>query len=80
MGFEILGTPQISKTCSVENMLFDKNTPMSTQLHNLLGIPITNALQRVKLRNSKYAIDLNSNEIRTRHITSQLDVLDQYVS
>ena len=43
-------------------------------------IPITNALQRVKLRNSKYAIDLNSNEIRTRHITSQVDVLDQYVS
>ena len=45
MGFEILGTPQISKTCSVEKTLFDTNTHMSTQLHILLGIPITYAPQ-----------------------------------
>ena len=43
--FEILGTPQISKTCSVENTIFDTNTPMSTQLHILLGNPITHASQ-----------------------------------
>ena len=45
MGFEILGTPQISKTCSVENTIFDTNTPMSTQPHILLGNPITHASQ-----------------------------------
>ena len=46
--FEIWGVPKISKTCSVENTIFDTNTPMSTQPHILLGNPITHALQNSK--------------------------------
>ena len=40
MGFEILGNPQISKTCSVENTFFDTNTLMTTQPHILMENPI----------------------------------------